>query len=148
MILDERCEFADATTLPTAAATANVGDQIPLSVARNVGSVPRPLYLVVQVVAAVTGAATGLTFQLVSDAVSPPAVDGSATVHWSSKAIPPAQLTANAVVAVVPLPGAPPDYEPILGIQVTNAGGTISTGSLNAFLTHDPKQWKAYPDAI
>lgn len=147
MILDERTEFADALAVSTAGAgTTNLGDVIPLSVARNVGSPPRPLYLVIQVVAAVTGA-TSVAFQLVSDAVNPPATDASQTVHWLSKAIPVASLTAGAVVAVMPLPGAPPEYEPYLGLQQVIVG-TATGGTVNAFLTHDPKQWKAYPDAV
>jgi len=146
MILDERGEFADATALSTAGAgTTNLGDQIPLSVARNVGSPPRPLYVVIQVVAAVTGA-TSVAFQLVSDSVNPPLVDGTQTVHWTSKALAPAALLAGTTVAVIPLPGEPPAYELYLGIQAVIVG-TASAGSVNAFLTHDPKQWKAYPDA-
>lgn len=147
MILDERTEFADATALSTAGAgTTNIGDQVPLSVARNIGSPPRPLYLVIQVVAAVTGA-TSVAFQLVSDTSSPPLVDGTQTIHWLSKALVPASLLANTVVAVIPLPGEPPAYETILGVQAVIVG-TAAAGSVNAFLTHDPKQWKAYPDAI
>ena len=148
MILDERTELLDATAITGATGITNVGDQIPLSVARNVGSPPRPLYLVIQVTTAVVGASGGVTFSLVSDSVSPPAVDGSATVHWTSRSFAAAELTAGAVVAVVPLPGAPPNYESILGLQTNPAGSAISAGAINAFLTFDPKQWKAYPDAI
>lgn len=149
MILDERCEFADALALSTAGTgRANVGDQIPLSVARNVGSVPRPLYLVIQITTAVTGASGGVGFELVSDTSNPPLVDGTATIHWASKVIPAATLVANYVVAVVPLPGAPPDYEPILGVQQNALGSAITAGAVNAFLTQSPKQWKAYPDGV
>jgi hypothetical protein len=149
MILDERVEFADATALSTAGTgAANVGDQVPLSVARNVGSVPRPLYLVIQMVAAAVGASGGVSFALVSDTSQPALVDGTATVHIQTKSIPVASLTAGAVVAVVPLPGEPPAYESNLSIQQNASGSALSAGSINAFLTHDPKQWKAYPDAI
>jgi len=149
MILDERTEFADALALSTAGtALVNVGDVIDLGVARNVGNHPKPPYLVIQVTTAVAGASGGVTFSLVSDAVNPPAVDGSATVHWQSKAIPAAQLLANTVVAVIPLPGEPPNYERYLGIQQQSAGSAASAGAINAFLTLNPKQWKAYPDAV
>ena len=72
MILDERCEFADALAL-TGTGTINLGDQIPLSVARNVGSPVKPLYLVITIQGAITGA-TSVAFQLVSDSVNPPAL--------------------------------------------------------------------------
>jgi hypothetical protein len=149
MILDERNEFADATALDTSGTgLKNVGDQIPLSVARNVGSVPRPIYLVIEVVVAAAGASGGVTFSLVSDTSNPPLVDGTATVHWTSKSFTAAQLTADTVIAVVPLPGAPPNYETILGLQQNASGSAISAGTINAFLTATPKQWKAYPDAV
>lgn len=147
MILDERTEFADATALSTAGtALVNLGDVVPLSVARNIGSVPRPLYLVVQVTTTVAGASGGVTFSLVSDAVNPPAVDGSATVHVS-KAVPTATLVAGYSVAI-PLPGEPPNYELYLGLQQLSAGSAASAGAINAFLTFVPEQWKAYPDAV
>jgi hypothetical protein len=147
MILDERTEFADATALALSTGRGNVGDVIPLSQARNVGSPPRPLYLVVQVTTAITGP-TSVAFELVSDAVNPPATDGSATVHLATKSIPVASLTANAVLAVLPLPGEPPAYEPYLGLQQNVTGSAVGAGAVNAFLVHDPKQWKAYADAI
>ena len=148
MILDERTEFADATPLALSAGVVNIGDQIPLSVARNISAPGNvPLYLVIQVTTAITGGGTGVTFQLVSDSVNPPAVDGSATVHWASKSIPAANLLKDTVVAVVPIPGEPPAYETILGLQV-NGQAAPAGGAINAFLTPNPKQWKAYPDAL
>lgn len=149
MILDERTEFADALALSTAGTAAvNIGDVIDLSVARNIAGVPKPLYLVIQVTTTVAGASGGVTFALVSDSVNPPLVDGTQTVHWQSKALPTAGLTAGTVVAVVPLPGEPPAYERYLGIQQTSAGSAASAGAVNAFLTAVPKQWKAYADAV
>ena len=145
MILDERCEFADALAL-TGTGTINLGDQIPLTVARNVGSPVKPLYLVITIQGAITGA-TSVQFQLVSDSVNPPALDATVTVHFATKAIPLASLTANTVVACIPLPGEPPAYETILGVQAVIVG-TATGGTVNAFLTAVPAQWKAYADAV
>jgi hypothetical protein len=147
MILDERCEFADALALGLSTGRANLGDQIPLTVARNVGSPPRPLYFVVQVTTAITGP-TSVAFELVSDTSNPPLTDGTATVHVASRSVPVASLTAGTVVCCIPLPGEPPAYETILGVQQNVTGSAVGAGAVNAFLTHDPKQWKAYPDAI
>lgn len=149
MILDERTEFADATALSTAGTgRANIGDQIPLTVARNIGSPVKPLYLVIQVTTTFAGASGGVSFELVSDTSNPPLADGSATIHWTSKVIPTASLTAGYTVAVTPLPGEPPNYETILGVQANVAGSALSAGAVNAFLTAVPKQWKAYADAV
>ena len=148
MILDERTEFADALTIPTALGRSLLGDDINLLTARNVGSPPRPLYLVIQIDTAVTsaGAAT-VSFELVSDAQSPILTDGTATQHAKTADFPKALLVAGFSVAI-PLPGVQPEYEKFLGV-ISNVGVAVLTaGKANAFLTHDPKQWKALPDGI
>jgi hypothetical protein len=148
MILDERNEFADALVIPTAIGRGLFGDVIDLITARNVGSPPRPLYLVIQITTAVTsaGAAT-VSFELSSDAAAAIAVDGTATQHSGSDNFSLAQLVAGFTV-VVPLPGVGPEYERFLGV-ITNVGVAVLTGgAANAFLTHSPKQWKALPDAL
>lgn len=148
MVLDSRCEFCDATALSTAGTgLALVGNVMDLTlVTRNVGTPPRPLYLVIQVDTAVTsaGAAT-VSFILASDAQAAIAVDGSATQHFAGFAVPKATLVAGFTM-VIPLPGSKPDYERFLGI-IQNVGvAALTAGKINAFLTHDPKQWRAYDD--
>jgi len=150
MILDERGEFLDATSLINATGTLLIGDVIDLgSIGRNVGSPPRPLYLVIQIDTTVlaAGGASEVQFQLASDAQAAIAVDGTATVHWRSAAIPKASLVAGFTM-VVPLPGVLPNYERFLGILVAITTFAVTAGKANAFLTHDPKQWKALPDAL
>lgn len=142
MILDERNEFADATALSTAATgRALVGDVIDLGASPS--DVVDGMYLVIQVDTDVTsaGAAT-VSFELASDAQAAIATDGSATVHYASAAIPKATLVAGAKVAVVELPQG--TYERYLGILQNVGTAAVTAGKVNAFLTKDPANWKAY----
>lgn len=156
MILDEYLEFADALTVAHAAGTVLLGDQIDLQVARDVGN-GRPVYLVIttdtEIITA--GSAGTIQFKLVSDAQVAIAVDGSATEHWASKAFVTGdaasndpQLNAGGVIACVALPLEGPTYERWLGILYIVATTTTSAGKVNAFLTLDPKGWKAYADGV
>jgi len=148
MILDERTEFADNVVIPTALGRAIFGDTVDMSVARNVGSPPKPLYLVIQITEAVlsAGAAT-VAFELVTDAQAPVLVDGSATVHWRSSDFPKATLIIGFTV-VIPLPGVKPEYEQFLAVLSIPGTAVLTAGKANAFLTPTPKQWKALKDGI
>lgn len=149
MILDELTEFADALALSTAGtALILVGDVIDL------GAGSRPLYdidglyLVITIDTLPTsGGASTVTFTLASDAQAAIAVDGSATVHWQSAAIPKATLVAGYVVAVVQLPKFPA-YERYLGILQQTGTAALTAGKFNAFLTLDPSNWAAFADGV
>jgi hypothetical protein len=148
MILDERTEFADATSVGTPNnTTVNVGDVIDLSVARDIGN-GQPIYLVVQVTTAITsGGAATVSFLISSDSTTTLSVDGTQTSHWESDAIAVASLTAGYTL-VTALPLESPAYERYLGFQVReNAGQALTAGNVNAFLTVDPYGWKSYADA-
>jgi len=149
MILDELCEFADATALSTAATgRAVVGDQIPLSVVGDIGA-GDPIYLVIEVDTAVTsGGAATVSFELVSDATAALATDGSSTIHFATAAIPKATLVAGYVVAIVALPMQGPVYEGFLGILQNVGTAALTAGKINAFLTSRPAKYQAYADAI
>lgn len=148
MILDERTELCDATALSTAATgLALVGDVLDLTVARDVGQ-GRPLYLVIQVDTAVTsGGAATVEFDIASDAQAAIAVDGSATIHAKSFAIPKATLVAGYQL-VIPLPWESPAYERYLGLLQNVGVAALTAGKINAFLTDTPAKWAAYADAI
>jgi hypothetical protein len=150
MIFDERTEFADATTIPTATGRAILGDVIDLSTARNIGTPGGPqLYVVIEIDTAVTsaGAAT-VDFELVSDAQAALAVDGTATIHATSGAIGKAALVAGFRV-ILPVPTeADRPYERFLGILTNPATAALTAGKANAFLTFTPNENKAYADAI
>lgn len=145
MILDERGEFCDATALNTGAAGSYlIGDVIDT---QNDGiNDVDGLYLVIQVDTAVTsGGSATVQFHLASDAGATIATDGTATYHYSGPAIAKATLIAGYQVACVELPKG--TYERYLGILQTTAVAALTAGKVNAFLTNDPKSWKAFPDA-
>ncbi len=155
MILDERNEFADATSVAAAAGTALIGDVIDLGANhRDIGN-GEPLYLVITTdTEIITGGAAGtLQFILASDAQAAIATDGSATVHWASQAfvtddaaVNAAQFNAGGVIAVVALPWEGPVYERYLGILAVTATTTTTAGKINAFLTPTPAKWAAYAE--
>lgn len=154
MILDARTEFADAqSVVGTAGTTINVGSQIDLSVARDIGA-GQPLYLVINVdTSIITGGLAGtIAFQLASDASAAIATNGTQTIHYTSKAFVTDDDALNeldagetAVIIALPMEGAA--YEQFLGVQAVIGTTDTTAGKINAFLTHDPSKWKAYRDA-
>lgn len=156
MILDERLEFADATSVAAAAGTALIGDVIDLTVARDIGS-GKPMWLVITVdTEIITGGSAGtIQFVLASDAQAAIATDGSATAHFTSRAFVTDDSAANdtamnagqmPVCVALPLEG--PVYERYLGILAIIATTTVTAGKINAFLTFDqPSNLKVYADA-
>lgn len=148
MILDERLEFCDATSLNTGAAGSYlIGDVIDLGGApTNPGpgaGDSEDLYLVIQVDTAVTsGGSATVQFHLASDAAAAIATDGSASYHFSTAAIPKATLVAGYQVCAVQLPQG--TYERYLGILQTTAVAALTAGKVNAFLTKRVPVIKAY----
>lgn len=146
MILDERNEFADATALSTGAAgTYLIGDQIDTTLANNIGAIDG-LHLVIQVTTGITAAAAGtVSFSLASDAQAAIATDGSATVHFTTRAFATSAtaIAAGTVLATVALPRGF-TYERYLGILQTTGTAAITAGAINAFLTTEPGNWVAY----
>jgi Bbp16-like protein len=155
MILDERNEFADATSVAAAAGTALIGDVIDLGAAhRDIGQ-GQPVYLVITTdTEIITGGSAGtLKFQLASDAQAAIATDGTATVHIDTgtfvtddAAANAPQFNAGGVICCIPLPIEGPVYERYLGILAVTATTTTTAGKINAFLTLDPTGWDAYAE--
>jgi len=154
MILDELNEFADAVSVAATAGTALIGDVIDLQEARDIGA-GEPIYLVITTdTEIITGGAAGtLTFQLASDAQAAIATNGTASIHYQTKAFVTdgtdandAELKAGGRIAVVALPMEGVPYERYLGILAVTATTTTTAGAINAFLTKDVARWKAYPD--
>lgn len=152
MILDESLEFADATSVAAAAGTALIGDVIDLSAAqRDIGS-GESLWLVITTdTEIITGGTAGtIKFQLASDAQAAIATDGSASIHYDTgtfvtddAAANDSQLNAGGVICCVQLPMEGRAYERYLGILAVIATTTVTAGAINAFLTRDPRKWKA-----
>lgn len=145
MILDKRTEFCDATALNTGAAgTYLIGDQIDLGTARDVG-IGEQLYLVITVDTPPTsGGAATAQFTLASDDTASIATNGTASVHFQTKAFTIAEMTAGAVLAAVALPIEGVAYERFLGILQTTGTAAFTGGKINAFLTPDVAKWKSY----
>jgi len=147
MILDERSEFCDATTLNAGAAgTYLLGNVINLNKTGLDLGQGDPLWLVIQIstTAASAGSATA-TFKLASDAQAAIATDGTATIHLVSDTLAVANLTAGTVVLMAPLPRS--TYERYLGLLQVTGTAAFTAGKINAFLTTDPNGWKAYANA-
>jgi hypothetical protein len=153
MILDERLEFADAVSVAAVAGTALLGDVIDLGETTSDVGQGQPIYLTISVdTSIITGGAAGtVQFALVSDAQAAIAVDGTATVHWTSKAFVTDDDALNELDAgyriMVPLPSGNPLYERYLGLLVITATTTTTAGAISAGLTYDNAGWRAYPDA-
>jgi subtilisin family serine protease len=157
MILDELTEFADAASVAAAAGTALIGDVIDLGAAHRDIGVGEQLYLVITTdTEIITGGTAGtIKFQLASDAQAAIATDGSASIHYDTgtfvtddAAANSAQLNAGGVIAVVALPSEGRVYERYLGILCVVATTEVTAGAINAFLTKNPSQWKAYDDNV
>lgn len=146
-IMDSTLEFCDAVALNTGAAgTYLIGNVVDLTKARGIAN-GRQLFLVINVDTAVTsGGAATVQFILASDAQAAIATDGSATQHYASAAIPKATLVAG-YQQVIPLPLEAPAYEEFLGILQVTGTAALTAGKINAYLTLDPPQWKAYPNS-
>jgi hypothetical protein len=154
MILDELLEFADATSVAAAAGTALIGDVVDLGAAhRDIGN-GQPAYLVITIDTAVVAAsAGGVSFSLVSDAQAAIAVDGSATVHYTSPvyvsnagSTTDPKLKAGATTFCVALPLEGNVYERYLGVLCITTTTTTTAGKINAFITLDPTGWQSYAD--
>jgi hypothetical protein len=142
MILDERSEFADATALSTAATgLALVGDVIDLGT-DGINEVDGLDFYVTVDTAVTSGGSATVEFQLVSDAQAAIAVDGSATVHYKSAAVPKATLVAGYTVVNIKLPKG--QYERYLGILQNVGTAALTAGKINSGLTPLDPSWKAF----
>ena len=147
MLLDERTEFADATSVGAPNnSTVNVGNIIDLGTARDVGQ-GQPLYLIITVDTLIeSGGNAKVAFLMVSDSTSSIAINGDATKHIETDAIAVANLVAGYTM-VIPLPAVNPAYERYLAFQVKEtASQALTAGNVNAFLSFDNHGWKAYPE--
>lgn len=156
MLLDAYAEFADAVSVAAAAGTALIGNVMDLQLPhRDIGN-GEATWLVITIDTSIIAASAGtVQFLLVSDAQAAIAVDGSATVHYASRAFPTnvigstdPKIKAGQVAVCVALPLEGAVYEEFLGILCVTATATTTFGKINAFLTLDPYGWIDYPKAV
>ena len=151
MLVDKRLEFASNVTVAAAAGLALIGNQIPLTVAREIGGGDSgQLSLVITVTEAFAAASTDgtVTFILASDATAAIAVDETASVHVQSKAFTEAELSVVGTKIVLPVPvqqDGPEPYEAFVGLLARTATQTFTTGKVNAFLSRDIGSSVHYP---
>jgi hypothetical protein len=154
MILDEFNEFADNVSVAAIASTALIGDVIDLGgTTQDIGN-GEQVYLVIQTgdTEIITGGNAGtIEFQLVSDDAAAIAIDGSASIHFSTgalvtddAAVNDSRLNIGGTIAIVALPWG--TYERYLGILAVIATTTVTAGKINAFLTCTPAKWTATSD--
>lgn len=153
MILDEKNEFCDSTSVAAAASTALLGDVIDLESIGLYQAGGADLWFIIQVdTEVITGGSAGtIQFILASDAQAAIATDGSATVHFDTgtlvtddAAANDSRLNAGGVVCAVKLPAG--SYERYLGVLCTIATTTVTAGAISAFLTRDYGRVKHYAD--
>lgn len=137
-ILDQHLLFSEnqAVTADAISDVIDRGAEAPVT-ANFAPGFAGPLFLVIQTGTAFAGL-TSLEARLVSDSTANLAT--SPTVHVSTGAVPVANLTANKVVAVLPIP--PGEYERYIGIQY-DVDGVGTAGTVRAFLTQTPGYWQA-----
>lgn len=146
MILDDFNQFSRLQAITATAASADTIDLGPLggtptaNLIRNIG-VGEEIYLVIRVGQAFN-TLTSLTVDVQTDDNT--GFSSAATVATTG-AIPLASLTANTIVRVMALP--PANYERYVRLNYTVTGTNPTTGTIDAFLTHDVQQWRAYADA-
>lgn len=151
MIIDKRLEFCDATALNTGAAgTYLLGNQVDLSVVRDVG-VGDSLYLVIAATTGITtaGSAGTVSFVLASDDSASISTTTS-TRHATSAAwvTGSTAIAAGTVLFAIELPMQGTVYERYLGILQITGTTALNAGAIDAFLTNDVSAWKPYADAV
>lgn len=154
MILDERTEIADATSIAAAASTAVVGDVIDLGAAPYDLGDGSNIWMVCQVDTAIVAAGAGtIQFFVVSDALSTlgGGVVASCTTHFATGSIvtaasTPAGQRAGDTLFAISLPYG--TYERYLGVLCTIATQTVSAGKVNIFITKDIAKWFPTADAV
>lgn len=140
MILDNLLLLSDAQAVTAAAASTNSVD---FSQIRNIG-VGEDLYLVVACTTAMTDSGSDSTLAVTietDDNSSFSSATTSATVGTF------AALSAAGTQLVYRIPAGVMN-ERYMQLRYTPSGGNLTTGSFDAFITHDVQQYTSYADNI
>lgn len=141
MFIDKQAEFSNSQAVTAAAISTNVYDNGSASI-RDLGGALAGIFLVVQIDTAFSGGTgTKLEITLESDSVAD--LSSSPTVHYSSGEIPVASLVPGTLL-IIPLPIG--EYEEFVGLRYT-PDASFGAGAISAFLTTNPQNWRAYPNA-
>lgn len=146
MYVDKQAEFSDSQAVTATAISTNQYDTHPrgngtvTNLTRDIG-VGEDVYLVIQcdTTATAAGAAT-LTVSLESAADA--GLTTTPTVHFTTGALPLANLTGGRTLAAIKLPAG--DYQRYIGVRYTVGTGPLTAGAFSAFLAKDYQAFKAY----
>lgn len=145
MLTDKLNTFGLPVTLNTGGAdTYVIGDQINMLAFPVNQGVGVPFYWYVATSAAATsGGSATLALELVT--AEDAALTTSPVVLMRTPVFPVAELTAYKFLFAAPIPFA--EYKQFLGIRQVTGVAAFTAGSINSFLTQEPDQWRAYPEA-
>lgn len=147
MRVDANTELSVAQAVTATAISANVialkGAGLSPNATRNLGA-PAVVYLniVCTETATAAGAAT-VTFTLESAADA--GLTSGPVVHVATAAVPLAGLTANKVIARIPLPN--DGYKAFVGARYTVGTGPLTAGRFTAFIGPEMHSWQPYENA-
>jgi hypothetical protein len=146
MLIDKLNTFGLPVALNTGAAgTYVIGDQInlgPSPVNQGVG-IPYYWYIATAVAATSADSTATATFQLVG--ADNAALTTNPVVLMQTPAFIVTAMPANRFLFTAAIPFA--QYKQFLGIRQVTGVQAITAGSIRSFLTQEPDQWRAYPEA-
>lgn len=140
MLIDKSWLFCDDEDLAGSAGTAKIGDAFDSGVRADWG-VGEPLWLVCLIGDEALAGGTSLTLQLVT--ADNEALTTNVTVVATSATVLTAAGTLGTTLWALQLPST--YYREWIGLRAVEAG-TFSAGSVTAFLTQQPDQWRAYAE--
>lgn len=140
MILDAHNEFSNAQALTATAISTNVIDTG--AFIKDLGAGDQ-LWLIVRTQTLLADAGSDATLAVTLESAADEALTSGPVVHASSGALAFAEASpAGNTLLAVPLPQG--EYKRYLGVRYTVGAGPFTAGAVDAFLTRDPQQWRAY----
>lgn len=140
MLIDKSWLFAQNEDLAGSAGTAKIGAAFDASVRADQG-VGEPLWLVAMVGDEALAGGTSVAIQLVT--ADNEALTTNVTVLAQSATVLTAAGAIGASLWAIQLPSA--YYRQWIGLRAVEVG-TFSGGTITAFLTQQPDQWRAYAE--
>lgn len=140
MILDAHNEFSNAQALTATAISTNVIDTGNFTKDLGAGD---QMWLIVRTQTLLADVGSDATLTVTLESAADEALTSGPVVHASSGALAFAAASpAGATLLAVPLPQG--EYKRYLGVRYTVGAGPFTAGNVDAFLTRDPQQWRAY----
>lgn len=144
MIIDKQLQFADGQAITATAISANVIDLgETASERKNIAGGEPPMVLVVRTREACTDSGSDATLTITLESADNEALSSNPVVHATTGAMTFASFSPAGTWLV--LHGLPIDqYRRYLGLRFAIAGGPLTGGSFDAFLSAEVASWEAY----